>query len=152
MTGRAPRSRTARVLLPIARTVAALVLALPLATPGAAQSRLSEQGIRATATAPGQITVAWHPGAPQRQYWCAAAALAAAQGLPQTTRLARLDVPARFTDAQFSTDPADVAAGGGDSLGRSATGLYSFPRGNSLTIGFATSLCDLDHILSRDDD
>lgn len=119
--------------------------------PAAAQSRLSAQGLTATATAPGRITVGWRPTATQQAYWCAAAELATAQGLAQTARLARLDEPARFTDPQFSTDPADLRDGGTDRLGRSATGLYTFPRGNSLTVGFAASLCDQDHLAFADD-
>jgi hypothetical protein len=144
MSGPAVSSR----FLPLsALAVAALALTAGLPTGTAAQSRLSAQGLKATMTASDRITVRWRPGMAQRHYWCAAAELATAQGMPQTTRLARLDTPARFTDPVFSTDPADVTASGSDSLGRSATGLFSFPRGNSLTVGFAASLCDLDHIM-----
>jgi hypothetical protein len=130
----------------LAAQAAILAVSAALAAPAAAQSRLSDQGLIATRTGPDRITVGWRPSTPERHYWCAAAAFATAQGVAQTTRLARLDTPARRTDAEFSTDPADVTSGGGDRLGRSDTGLYSFPRGNSLTVGFAVSLCDLDHV------
>jgi len=142
---------TRRTRSPLSLALLGLVAAMIATLPAAAQSRLSPQGLLATQTAPGRITVGWRPGAAERHYWCAAAALATAQGVPQTARLARLDRPARFTDPQFSTDPADVATGGSDRQGRSATGLYSFPRGNSLTVGFAGSLCDLDHIELAED-
>lgn len=140
-------------------SLAACVLALGIVVPGAgsgagaalAQSRLTAQGLTATVTEPGRITVAWRPAVDPHHYWCAAAELATAQGMAQTARLARLDVPARFTDAVFSTDPADQTDEGADRLGRSATGLYTFPRGNSLTIGMAASFCALDHIMLADD-
>jgi hypothetical protein len=131
--------------------MAALALALATALPAAGQSRLSPQGLTATQTAPDRITVGWRPEAAERHYWCAAASLATAQGVPQTARLARLDRPARFTDPQFSTDPADVTAAGADRFGRAATGLFTFPAGNSLSVGFAASLCDLDHIMLAED-
>lgn len=152
MTVRASPPRKPGAQLVQAMFTAALALAMSHPGPAQAQSHLSPRDLAATLTAPGRISVDWRPGVPQRHYWCAAAAFATAQGVSQTTRLARLDTPARFTDPQFSTDPADLAAGGGDSLGRSATGLYSFPRGNSLTVGFAASLCDLDHLLRIEDD
>ena len=142
---------TRRNLSPLSLAVLGLVAAAVATLPAAAQSRLSPQGLLATQTAPDRITVGWRPDAAEQHYWCAAAALAAAQGASRTTRLARLDRPARFTDPQFSTDPADVTSGGSDRQGRSATGLYTFPRGNSLTVGFAASLCDLDHIALAED-
>lgn len=120
-------------------------LSLPAAGPAAAQSWLSAQGLTVTAAGT-TIAVGWRPEAGEQHYWCAAGAFATAQGVAQTARLARLDTPARFTDPTFSTDPADIRAGGADRWGKSATGMYTFPRGNSLTVGFAASLCDQDHI------
>jgi ABC-type Fe3+ transport system permease subunit len=116
-----------------------------------AQSWLSAQGLTVSAAGPDRIAVGWRPEATEQHYWCAVGAFATAQGLSQTARLARLDTPARFTDPTFSTDPADLREGGSDRLGRSATGLFTFPRGNSLTVGFAASLCDLDHRALADD-
>ena len=116
-----------------------------------AQSWLSAQGLTVSAAGPDRIAVGWRPEATEQHYWCAAGAFATAQGLSQTARLARLDTPARFIDPTFSTDPTDLREGGSDRLGRSATGLFTFPRGNSLTVGFATSLCDLDHRALADD-
>jgi hypothetical protein len=126
-------------------------MSVAAAAPGLAQSWLSAQGLTVTAAGPDRIAVGWRPEAGERHYWCAAGAFATAQGVAQTARLARLDTPARFTDPTFSTDPADIRAGGADRWGKSATGMYTFPRGNSLTVGFAASLCDQDHITLADD-
>ncbi|MCU0908029.1 MAG: hypothetical protein MUF73_11395 [Rhodobacteraceae bacterium] len=151
MTGCVPVPRRKGLAILTALLVLAAGGLVP-AAPAMAQTRLSADGLTATLSAPGRITVGWRPATGQRHYWCAAAALATAQGVPQTARMARLDTPARFTDAQFSTDPADLQMGGSDRFGRPATGLFSFPRGNSLTVGFAASLCDLDQALVRNED
>ncbi len=150
MTSPIPSLSQVRRLAVVAALMAA-PMTVATAAPGLAQTWLSAQGLTVSAAGPDRIAVGWRPGASEQHYWCAAGAFATAQGLSQTARLARLDAPARFTDPTFSTDPADLRQGGSDRLGRSATGLFTFPRGNSLTVGFAVSLCDLDHRALADD-